>query len=132
MVWSSSTWNFPKLDQLRDEFLAQFRPLRFSNRLHEQLTQIQMVWEESITSYVGGMEDILRRWNNHNIPNHMQMGLFIEGLRPFKLMKIVKEGTLVDLQATINQAKLWETINVITYYLPNSNSMIRFSWTSTH
>jgi hypothetical protein len=61
-----------------------------------------MVLEESITSYVGRMEDILRSWNNHNIPNHMQMGLFIEGLGPLKLMKFVKEGTLANLQAAIN------------------------------
>lgn len=61
----------------------------------------------------------------------MQMGLFIEGLRPFELVKFVKEGTLVDLQATINQAKLWETINTITYYFPHSNSMIGGSWRST-
>jgi hypothetical protein len=59
------------------------------------------------------------------------MGLFIEGLKPFELMRFVKKGTLVDLQATINRAKLWETINVITYYFPNSNSMIGGSWTLT-
>jgi len=86
------------------------------------------VLKESITSYTRRMEHLFRRWNNHNIPNHMQMGLFIEGLKPFEFMK---EKTLVDLQATINRAKVWNTINVTAYYLPNSNSMIRNSWTST-
>jgi hypothetical protein len=50
-----------------------------------------MVLRDSIISYDGRMEDVLKRWNNHNIPNHMQMGLFIEGLKPFKVM--VCEGT---------------------------------------
>jgi hypothetical protein len=46
------------------------------------------------------------------------MGLFIEGLKPFELMKFVKEQTSTNLQMAINQTKLWETINVITLYLP--------------
>jgi gentisate 1,2-dioxygenase len=62
---------FPNWISLRDEFLAQFMPLGFFDRLHEQLTQIQMVLGKSITFYAIGMEDILRRWNNHSIPNHM-------------------------------------------------------------
>ncbi len=33
---------FPNWINFRDEFLAQFRPLGFSDRLCEQLTQIQM------------------------------------------------------------------------------------------
>jgi hypothetical protein len=60
------------------------------------------VLKESITSHTRRMEHLLRRWNNHNIPNHMQMGLFIEGLKPFELMKFMKEKTPVDLQAAIN------------------------------
>jgi hypothetical protein len=56
---------------LRDGFLTQFWPLSFFDRLREQLTQIQMVLRKSITFYVIRMEDILRRWNNHSIPNHM-------------------------------------------------------------
>jgi hypothetical protein len=38
-----------------------------------------MVLGESIISFVGRIEDILR-WNNRNIPNYTQMGLFIERL----------------------------------------------------
>lgn len=91
MVSSLSPWNFSKLNRFKGRFLAQFRPLRFFDRLCKQLTQIQMVLEESIISYAGRMEDVLKRWNNHNIPNHMQMGLFIEGLKPSELMKFVKE-----------------------------------------
>lgn len=62
---------FPNWISLRDEFLAQFRPLGFFDRLHEQLTRIQMVLGKSITFYTIRMEDILKRWNNHSIPNHM-------------------------------------------------------------
>jgi len=64
------------------------------------------------------MEDVLKKWNSHNTPNHMQVGLLIEGLRPLELMKFVKEGTPTNFPTTINQTKLWETTNVITLYLP--------------
>jgi hypothetical protein len=52
------------------------------------------------------------------------MILFIEGLKPSKLMRFVKEITPTDLQAAINQTKWSKTINITTYYLPNSTSMI--------
>jgi hypothetical protein len=56
------------------------------------------------------------------------MGPSIERMRPLEFMRFVKEGTLMDLQATIDRTKLWETINVTTYYLPNSTPMIEDSW----
>jgi hypothetical protein len=92
-----------------------------------------MVLGESIISFIGRIKDKLRRWNNHNIRNRTQMGLFNERLWPSKWTKFVKEWTMVDhLQATINyKIKLWETINVTTYYVPSSTPMIGGSWIST-
>jgi hypothetical protein len=56
------------------------------------------------------------------------MGSSIKGMQPLEFMKFVKEETSMDLQATINRTKLWETINVTTYYLPNSTMVIEDSW----
>jgi hypothetical protein len=56
------------------------------------------------------------------------MGYSIERLQPLEFMRFVKEGTLMDLQATINKTKLCETIKVTTYYLPNFTPMIKDSW----
>ena len=108
--------HFPDWATLKAEFLAQFRPIGFADRSREQLNHLSMVLGESVDSYAGRLEDILRRWNNHNVPNHMQMSSFIEGLQPIDVIRFVKEGQPNDLQAAINRAKLWEQINVVTRY----------------
>jgi hypothetical protein len=48
------------------------------------------------------------------------MGLFIEGLKALELMRFMKEGTPIDLQVAIKRAKWSKTMNITTYYLPNS------------
>jgi hypothetical protein len=56
------------------------------------------------------------------------MGYSIERMQPLEFMRFVKEETLMDLHATINKTKLWETINISAYYLPNSTPMIEVGY----
>ena len=114
---------FADWDALRIAFLAQFRPLGFVDRLRERLQSLRMVAGESIDSYYGRMEDILRRWNNHQIPNHMLMGQFVAGLNPPKLRIFVKEASPPDLQTAINRAKLWEVCHQ-EQFLPSAQTII--------
>jgi hypothetical protein len=70
---------------------------------------------------------VLRIWNNHNIPQPHLNGSSIERMQPLEFMRFVKDETSMDLQATIDRTKLWETINVTIYYLPNSTPM-KYVW----
>ena len=114
---------FADWDALRIAFLAQFRPLGFVDRLRERLQSLRMVAGESIDSYYGRMEDILRRWNNHQIPNHMLMDQFVAGLNPPELRIFVKEASPPDLQTAINRAKLWEVCHQ-EQFLPSAQTII--------
>jgi hypothetical protein len=103
--------HFANWAALKDAFIAKFRPVAYTDRLTEQMHDLQMITNESIDNYYGRMEDIILRLpNGHGFNDEMRKSIFIRGLIPFRLKAYVKEVEPATLDAAYQRAKLYENI----------------------
>jgi hypothetical protein len=96
---------------LKDAFIEKFRPVAYTDRLMEQMHDLQMTTNETIDNYYERMEDIILRLPpGHAFNDEMKKSIFIRGLLPFKLKAYVKEIEPTTLDEAYQRAKKYENI----------------------
>lgn len=93
---------------LRAAFLLHFRPIRYEDRLREQLMRSHMIPGEAVESYYGRVADIIRRWPNNHLPENFILSILINGLYPPELKMFVKENKPATVALLLVRAKVWE------------------------
>ena len=99
---------------LRNVFLTRFRPRSFVPGLIERIRTIKMGVNEGIDSYYTRMNTLLRRWNNHNLPEMYMVSTFVGGIWPEALRIYLREQNPPDLPTAYTLAKTWEEARVST------------------
>ena len=99
---------------LRNAFLTRFRPRSFVPGLIDRIRTIKMGVNEGIDSYYTRMKTLLRRWNNHNLPEMYMVSTFVGGVWPEALRIYLREQNPPDLATAYTLAKTWEEARVST------------------
>ena len=99
---------------LRNAFLTRFRPRSFVPGLIDRIRTIKMGVNEGIDSYYTRMNTLLRRWNNHNLPEMYMVSTFVGGVWPEALRIYLREQNPPDLPTAYTLAKTWEEARVST------------------
>ena len=99
---------------LRNAFLTRFRPRSFVPGLIDRIRTIKMGINEGIDSYYTRMNTLLRRWNNHNLPEMYMVSTFVGGVWPEALRIYLREQNPPDLPTTYTLAKTWEETRIST------------------
>ena len=99
---------------LRNAFLTRFRPRSFVPGLIDRIRTIKMGVNEGIDSYYTRMNTLLRRWNNHNLPEIYMVNMFVGGVWPEALRIYLREQNPLDLPTAYTLAKTWEEARVST------------------
>jgi hypothetical protein len=103
--------HFATWTALKDAFIAKFRLVAYTDRLTEQMHDLQMTNNETIDNFYGRMEDIILRLPpGHAFNDEMKKSIFIRGLLPFKLKAYVKEIEPTPLDEAYQRAKKYENI----------------------
>ena len=97
---------------LRNAFLTRFRPRSFVPGLIDRIRTIKMGVNEGIDSYYTRMNTLLRRWNNHNLPEMYMVSTFVGGVWLEALRIYLREQNPPDLPTAYTLAKTWEEARV--------------------
>jgi len=98
-----NTWN-----DMKDEFLNQFRPQAYHNALQDQLQSFQMYPNEPIAGYYTRLKNLLRRWHNHGLPESWITNIFVRGLLEPMCIYQIKLSDPQTLEAAYTAARTWE------------------------
>ena len=103
--WWQSQQQVDYWNALKDAFLANFCSLEYTESLQKRLRTIFMKLKETYISYYTQMQDILKRWANHQMLESYLTRLFIGGLYPPILKTYVKKQAPANVNCALDCIK---------------------------
>ena len=95
-------------------FVTHFRPLGFQ----ERLMKIKMAPGKPFEPYYGRVQDLIRKWTSHQMPDSFVVSILVNALYPTKFKLFVKEAQPATIAVSVDRAKVWEECHYDQFLSP--------------